>query len=163
MIEIFNGVQLSFLKRCMRKIGLNIVFPVLIILILLSTRFFNTFSYKDAIFYLFPLYFLYFFIYNIVKSIIYVKEINYCTTSSELILLINRYNSENKFRIHIDNVDLEIFQYGLYTRTRNYYLQIRFNNKDVFRQYDFAPWDYCKMKEVVKVFSSAKKNSGYNS
>ena len=150
MIEIFNGDKLSFTKRVVRKIGFNLIFPVVLIVIILATGFYNTFTFKDPIFYLFPGYFLFFLISNIVKSKVYIRRILFDKYVDEIIICTRSYNCEKEYRFQKNDVELEIIQYGIYTRTRNFYLQVRIKNRNVLRQYDYEPWNYRVMKETVE-------------
>jgi len=152
MIEIFNGEKLSFMKRCVRKIGYNFIFPVVLALILLATGFYNTVTYNNPIYYLFPLYFLFLLISNIVESKVYIRSINYSTNSGEFVFLISIFNGQKEYRVHKNDIEIEICQYAIYTRTRNYYLRLRFKNENIFRQFDYDPWNYKVMKEIVGKF-----------
>lgn len=140
----------------MRQIGLNIIFPVILLLILLSTGYYSVFTYESPFFYLFPFYLIYFFVSAIIESKTYIREIEYSTDSGEFIFRISDFNIEREYSIQKGEAELEIFQYGLHTRTRNFYLQVRFNDKNSFRQYDYTPWSYSTMKETVRMLKDIK-------
>lgn len=157
MIEVFKQEKLKFSVRFFRKIGLNIIYPILLLVVLLFTGVWSIVTYKEPLFYLYPVYLTYFIVSNAIMTRRYVWNIEFDEDSGDLLLNFSNYNKEIESRFPKEAVEIQIFQYGIYSRTRNYYLNFLVNEKSVIRQFDYRPWDYTVMKEVVKKYKELKR------
>ena len=155
MIIIFSGKNIAFTWRIINKIGMSIIFPLILSLIFVLNKMYLL-SYKEPLFYIFPVYFLYFFTFKFFESRIYIKSIEYDDGKKEFLFTIKRFDKEELHKVPLRDLEAKTFLYGVYTRTSNYYIKFKFDDKISYKQYDYKPWTYEVMKSVIDKIENIK-------
>lgn len=148
---IFSNNKINFFIRFLRMINWNILTPLVVLLMLFVSDFYSYFTYKDILYYLYHLYVLLFIIINIIhaKYFVYILELD--KIKNEFVITYSVFNKEKIKRIPIENIEVEILRYGIFTRTKNYYIKFSLGQDVICKQYDFKPWSYSRMLEVYNI------------
>lgn len=155
---IFSNNKINFFIRFLRMINWNILTPLVVLLMLFVSDFYSYFTYKDIIYYIYPLYVLLLIVINVIhaKYFVYILELD--KIKNEFVITYSVFNKEKIKRIPIENIEVEILRYGIFTRTKNYYIKFSLGQDVICKQYDFKSWSYSRMLEVYNIIK--KKDNG---
>lgn len=150
MIEIFKTKKLTFFYRIINKIGLSVAFPLIILIIYLSTKMYYL-PLTNPLFYVFPIYWIYFFYSNLLMAKTYIQNIVYYEKEDRFEFVVFEISKKKVYKIPKKDLVTEILTYGAVSRTYRQYLKITdIKNNFFFKQYDYGAWSTKTMKIIIE-------------